>query len=157
MVSIGVGARGVQTGDRVRDMGIRVANGYDVGGCLITEYITRSYAGMLCPLWAFEVKKMYLRIKSGDLHNMKNFNVSLLNSILSVCQGVTITRTGILLDIGSVRVVLLEGNIGFIGDVDHIYTYDEVCIIWDNHDAETLTFIVKDGDTEVYIPVELDE
>lgn len=100
---------------------------------------------------------MFIRIKSGDLHNMKEFNVSSLNGIMSVCHCITITRTGILFDVGLVRVVLLEGNIGFIGDVEHVYPYDEVCIIWDNHDAETLTFIAKNGDTEIYIPVDLDE
>lgn len=100
---------------------------------------------------------MFIHIKSGDLSNIKNFDVCLLNGILSVCHGFTITRTGILLDVGSIRIVLLEGNVGLLGDVEKTLSYDEVFLIADDHDAEMLTFIIKHDDTEVYIHVDLDE
>jgi hypothetical protein len=98
---------------------------------------------------------MHTTIKSGDVSNMKDFDVSTLKDILSVCHGVRISHGGIVLDVGHIRVAIIEGSIGFYGDVIRIYSFDEVSIKWGVIDAATVVFIIKYGDTEIYLPVDI--
>lgn len=92
-----------------------------------------------------------LSIINGDLYNMGEFDLSMLNGLLSVCSDITITKMGIHLWFESVHVSIFSNVIVFLGKR---FVYDEIIISYDVSDSKiAVNFVISTEDREIYFSV----
>ena len=96
---------------------------------------------------------MYSYINAGDLNDMREFDLSSLNGLLSVCSDITISQMGIHMWLGSKRVSILGNKIDFTF-LGRTFKFDDILISFDNiGDLCVLEFTIRYGDSEIYLSV----
>lgn len=90
-------------------------------------------------------------IYSGELDNMRDFDLSRLNGVLNVCSRVSISDIGIHFWIGTKRISIYNDVIDF-DYLSEKLSYDRVIIRYGDN---VLKFIIYSGDTNIYLSVEI--
>lgn len=100
---------------------------------------------------------MYTSINSGDLHNMRTFDMSNLNGLLDVCTDMSVTQNGIHLWIGQKHIYVCEYGIDFMF-LERAFGFDTVIIkVNDRNGMRIIDFVIQsDDDSEIYMSVILD-
>lgn len=90
-------------------------------------------------------------IYSGELDDMRDFDLSRLNGVLNVCSRVSISDIGIHLWISTDRISIYNDVIDF-DYLSEKFSYDGVIIRYSNN---VLKFIIYSGDTNIYLSVKI--
>ena len=99
---------------------------------------------------------MRVSIKAGDLNNMTEFDMSILNGLMAVCSKVSISHMGIHIWLDSKHISIL-GNVIRFEFLGRKFLFDEIVI---NHEAlngiSVIDFTIRFNDSELYLSVVLD-
>ena len=99
---------------------------------------------------------MHTIIKSGDLSNMKNFDLSCLNGLMNVFSDIHITHMGVVLWVG-LKPIYIENNTINFAFLNRRFAFDEVVIyISERHGVQIVDFTIQTGNSEIYMSVVLD-
>lgn len=94
---------------------------------------------------------MHTTINSGDLRDMRRFDLSALNGLMNICTDMTVTRNGVHLWIGQRHVFICCDVIDFMF-LNRAFEFDEVIIKDNNHNGiQIIDFIIQSGESEVYM------